>query len=187
MVIINKKTKEILSYVGLTTSIISGILLAILSTPLNGDGTSPIFGNYGGANGTALAFFILFMLSLIGLGWVLFIFTKAWSIRKVKAVMCEWSRWDELNKIHGVIPTMMNTVSEMDQLNAQEAKKKQKEYIKMLDDAWQNEKKLNIEEDENILAKLKELELLKEDLKELNEYKAEKAKIEEELKKEGKK
>lgn len=174
----SEKDKELIHKLSYLLIVIPLLLALLLPEPYWNNGkTSPVFGG----NGIGIAFFVLFMVSLSVIGIIVNYFTRIITPEKVKRIVMNWSREDSLRKMHGIINPIIKIVNDTQRINEREAMKKQNEYINNLKTAWENEKALNLQNDEAILKDLNELERLRKELDELKEFKIEKEQIEKEL------
>lgn len=142
--------------------IILPILLMIL-LPMPYDGINPVLFMMGNVlNVAALVLFLLLMISVVCLGWVVFHFTRVLTYRQIKRTVTSWSRFDSLEKIHNLISPISNILNEVEKVEKKEVLKKQKEYVELLNQTWENEKKLNLQDDLEIKKDLEELEELRQ-------------------------
>lgn len=176
----NVKIKKILWHLSWVIIAISSLLLVFLPQPYDGKGVSSVFGN----NVPALLLFIFLMLALIVNGIILNKFTKVETYNDVKTKVSSWLNQESLKNIHGLVSPLVGIVKEAEKIQKDEILLKQKEYVEILKKEWEEEKKFNIDQNDEILERLKELKNVKEELDELKDFKKEKERIEEEIRKE---
>ena len=154
-------------------------LLAILLPQPYGDGkVSDVFGT----NTLALIFFLGLMIAIMCCGLLLRQLCYTITFDKVKSQISDWSREQDLSTLHSVLPKFTEIVNESEVLDVKEAKRKQKEFVSQLANAWKIEKNLNSESDERVAQLLEELEKVKNENKSLQKFKKEKAKLDKMIK-----